>query len=480
MNDLVSSSVRRTLFSMAFPMLAATLAINIYNLTDTYFVSQLGTLPLAAMGFTMPVVMLLGFAAGGLGTGVTTLVSHAIGRKDHDAAATLATHGIVLTVIVSMTLAVTGFLCMDPIFTRLGAKEDTLPLIRQFMGIWFLGGLTNALPMMGNGLLMSCSDSKAASRLMMAGTAINIVLNPILIRGYLGLPAMGISGSALATVLSQTVSTVWLLNLLIRKHHLVVFRRWPVAAYLASWRQIVAFAIPSILSMVLMPVSAAVMTWILSSFGNEAVAAVGAAGRIEMLAFVIPMALGMSLMPFVSQNFGAKRMDRIREARSLAVRFALGYGGIVTVVFILAAPWLAAAFTDDPKVSGTLIWYIRIISFGYGMLEVHRYSGFIFTGLHRPVLSTVLNAVRVLVLLIPLALLGAKTGDVRGVFAGRLLADLIIGTIGIIWVWHVCRVSGLPRSDPPRRVNCETKEHEEQPAATAATATGNPGDATVL
>jgi len=93
---LVERNVARTLFSMAFPMLAGTFAMNAYNLTDAWFVSRLGTLPLAAMGFTFPVVILLTFVAGGLGVGVTTLVSHAIGRHDHGDAARLVTHGVTL------------------------------------------------------------------------------------------------------------------------------------------------------------------------------------------------------------------------------------------------------------------------------------------------------------------------------------------------------------------------------------------------
>jgi Na+-driven multidrug efflux pump len=186
--------------------------------------------------------------------------------------------------------------------------------------------------------------------------------------------------------------------------------------------------------MMLMPISAAIITRILSGCGPEAVAATGAAQRIEMFAFAIPMALGMSLTPFVSQNFGAARMDRIREARRVATWFALGYGAAVAGLFVAGAPALAALFTDDPKVAATLVSYIRIISFGYGMMEVHRYCGFFLTGMHRPASATVLNAIRVLVLLIPLSYLGSHLWGVMGVFSGRLATDVIVGCVGMVWV----------------------------------------------
>ncbi len=358
---LVRRGVRRTLFNMAFPMLAGTFAMNAYTLTDTWFVSRLGTLPLAAMGFTFPVIMLLTCVAGGLGSGITALVSHAIGRHNHVAAARVATHGIILTMATSAVISIAGYWSIGIIFAWLGADAKTMPLIGDYMRTWYIGAIFMSLPMIGNGVLISAGDSKAASRFMIMGTIINAILNPILIFGWLGFPALGIRGSALATVIAQASATIWLFCLLFRKHHLIAFANQGIKDWLASCRKIIRFGIPGILSMILMPVSAMVITSIVSGFGNEAVAACGAAGRIEMFAFVIPMALGMSMTPFVSQNFGAGRLDRVRESITLATRFAMLYGGGVAVVFFLCAPAFASVFTDDPKVANFLIAYIRII-----------------------------------------------------------------------------------------------------------------------
>jgi putative MATE family efflux protein len=447
---LVRRSVTRTLFSMAFPMLAGTFAMNAYNLTDTWFVSRLGTLPLAAMGFTFPVIMLLTCVAHGIGSGVTTLVSHAIGRRHHADASRFVTHGMMLTLSVTAVMSVGGYLLIVPVFTALGADAKTLPLIGEYMRTWYLGAVFMTLPMLGNGILISAGDSRAASGMMIVGTVVNVILDPIMIFGYLGCPAMGIRGAALATVIAQGVSTVWMIHLLCRKHRLLRWGPQELGGYRDSLRRIVRFAVPSILSMVLMPISTTVITKVLSTFGNEVIAATGAAGRIEMFAFMVPMALGISLTPFVSQNFGAGRMDRVREAQKVATRFALGYGGLIAIAFFLAAPWLAAVFTDDPKVAATLVSYIRIISFGYGMMEVHRYCGFFLTGMHKPVSATVLNAVRVLVFLIPLSYLGAHVGGVIGVFGGRLATDIIVGILGMAWVSRVLKAE-VGHSDAARR-----------------------------
>jgi putative MATE family efflux protein len=434
MSVLVQRGVRETLVRMALPMLAGTFAMNAYYLADAWFVSKLGTQPLAAMAFTIPVVTLLTFVAGGIGTGITTLVSHALGRHDHDDAARLVTHGIALTVTFTTVVSIAGFLTVDAVFRRLGADATTLPLIGQFMRIWYLGALTMSLPMMGNGILISCGDSRNASRLMVFGSALNVILNPILIFGPGGLPALGMRGSALATVISQTVSMSWLLYLLSRKHHLLRFRSESVVSYLVSWRRILGFAIPCVVSMAMLPISIGIITWIMSRFGSEAVAASGAATRLEMFAFVVPMALGISLTPFVSQNFAARRIDRIHEAQKLSASFALLYGGAVALLFIVAAPRLAGIFSDDPQVTRVMIAYLRIIPLGYGMMEVHRYCGFMLTGLQDPPASLALNMIRIIVLLIPLSWLGAHWFGLQGMFAGRLITDATVGSVGLAWV----------------------------------------------
>ncbi len=436
---LVHRGVGRTLVGMAVPMLAGTFAMNAYSITDTWFVSQLGTRPLAAMSFTFPVVMMISCVAGGLGNGLTMLVSHALGRGDRTTAARLTTHGLLLMVAVTLTLAGLGMVFIGPIFRQLGVDDATLPLVEQYMNIWFAGALTMSLPHVGNGILISLGDSRAASRLMVLGTVLNAILDPIMIFGLLGFPRLEMRGAALATVISQATSAVWLLTLLARKHGLLRRPGGIVRDCLPSWRRIAAMGSPSILSMMLMPLSASVITRLLGGFGHEAVAAAGAAGRIEMFAFVIPMALGMSLTPFMSQNFGAHRLDRIREALRLAVTFALLYGALMTALFVTLAPWIASWFTQDPKVAEIFVTYTRIIAFGYGALEVQRYGSFTLNGLHKPLSSTAISVIRVLVVLIPLSTLGVHVAGIRGLFAARLITDLSCGTLSILWAWRAVR-----------------------------------------
>lgn len=130
---LTEGPVGRRLFLLAVPMLAGTFAMTTFNLADTYFVSRLGTLPLAAMGFTFPVIMFIGCIAHGLGMGTTSVVSRSIGEGDYEAARRITTHNLILAVAVVAVLAAVGWLTIEPVFRAIGATDDVLPLIRQYM-----------------------------------------------------------------------------------------------------------------------------------------------------------------------------------------------------------------------------------------------------------------------------------------------------------------------------------------------------------
>jgi putative MATE family efflux protein len=434
MAQLIKFDVKETLFSMALPMLVATVTMNAYNLADTWYVAQLGTLPLAAMGFVFPVVMFFTFIARGVSIGITALTSNAFGRQDNHTASNVVTYGAMLIVILSALLTVIGYFTINPVFSQMGADQKTLPLVTGYMETWYFGAVFMAVPMMGNGVLIALGDSKSASRFMALGALVNIILDPILIFGWLGIPAMGIFGAALATVISQALSTVWLFYLLTAKHKLLKFKLPELNLLIVSWKEIARFAVPASLTMMLMPITAGIITALISEHGVEAVAAASAAGRMEMFAFVIPMALGMTLTPFISQNYGGNRIDRILEARQYVTKFALFYGLCITLLFFICAPYLATLFSNDPQVIQIFITYVRTVSFGYGMMEVHRYCGFFLTGMNKPLYTTVLNLTRTLGLLLPLSFLGSHYGGVEGIFTGRLITDVFSGTIGLLLV----------------------------------------------
>ena len=422
-------SIRKGMCRTALSMVPATLALCGYNLADTYFVGKLpGVHPLAAMGFTLPVIMLIGCIFRGMTIGVMTTCAQALGAQKQQRASRLVSSGVLLILLVSILLAVLGTAFSKPLFILFGAAGTTLKLVETYMNIWFFGCATASLSMTGNDLLIACGDSKVASMSMILGLGINVVLDPLFIFGWECIPGMGIAGAALATIIAQCIGTILVMSVLHFRHHLLKFELIPRDILFKSWFLTLKYAGPSILGMLMMPLGISVLTRITAAFGDVAVAAVSAAGRLEMAAFVIPMSLGMSLMPFAGQNFGAKRYDRICEGRRFSMRFALFFLTGAAVIFCLFADQIVVWFKDDAEICRIMAECLRITSWGFAGVEIHRFAGFFYTGCGRPSAAAWLNAMRI-GLLIPLSLIALYLNWLTGLFIARLTADVLSAVI---------------------------------------------------
>jgi len=436
-SNYLTGTIGSTMLKTALAMLPGTIAVSGYNLADTYFVAKLGTLPLAAMGYTFPVIMLINCLFHGIGVGIMATVAHAVGGSRHAKAAKLVSSGMILIVAVSLLIGVAGYFSIDWTFRNFGAKGDVCIPIDQYMSIWYLGCVTAAVSMVCNSLLVALGDSRLAGFFMMFGLVLNVLLDPLFIFKW-GF-GMGIAGAAIATVISQFISSCLLVTVLGKRHHMWNFRSLEKRVVRSAWKQIVRFALPAMLGMILMPAGNGVVTRIVATFGDKAVAAAAAAGRLEVLAFMLPMSLGIGLMPMIAQNYGAKKYSRIIGCRHFAMHFAFFYEIFMAAVYFVAAPYIVKYFTDDPQVGAIMVVYLRIIPWGFGMMEVHRYSGFFFTGCNYPHGSAWLSALRIIGLLIPFSLLAMWLGNLQCMFWARLAADLLAGLIGWILVLRMTR-----------------------------------------
>jgi putative MATE family efflux protein len=432
-SKLVEKSISKSIIGMAIPMLAGTFAMTMYQLTNAWFVSRLGTEALAAISFTFPVVMFLTLMIRGIGGGTIPLVAHAIGERDQKKAAVITTHAIILAIPLAGVISILGIFTIAQLFSRFGASGEVLSLIDQYMKIWYIGTIIMVLQLLMSDIIVSTGNTKAVSFLMVGSTVLNAFLDYGLIFGNFGMPKMGIAGAAFATIFSQSAAMIAAFYILYRRLKLVDISALKEVSFIKSWKRIMKFGIPGSLGMIMSPISSAVITKLAADYGTAAVAAMGVASRIEIFAFMIPMTVGIPLVPFIAQNYGAHRMDRIKNARKGTMIFAVLYGVLISTILIIFAEYLARIFSTDIAVINILCSYIYITSIGYGMLEVHRYSGFTMVGTHNPMRASALNVIRVMVLLIPFTITGSIFFKLEGIFWGRFLADILAGLIGIWW-----------------------------------------------
>ncbi|MFB6373004.1 MAG: MATE family efflux transporter [Bradymonadaceae bacterium] len=443
--DLTEGSVARSLFAMAGPMLIGLISVMSMNVVDTYFVGQLGTIPLAAMSFSFPIIFFVGGISTGLGAAGASVISRAVGRDDHASARRLTTHALMLAGALVVLLLLVGFPFMPSIFRLLGASDQVLPLAMDYMRIWLFGMLFFVVPVIGTSALRARGDAKTPMFIMLGGTIINLLLDPALIFGAGPIPALGIEGAALATAIARGIATLVTLSILWTNDQMR-----PVAAGVTerigdSWRQLLRIGAPAAGTNVIAPVTTAILTRLVSTFGEPAVAAYGAGTRIESLAILVFYALSSGLSPLVGQNWGADHRDRTRRALVLSEKVAILWGLITWAIFALGADWLAGVFVEGPDAAEHLAHFLIVVPAGHAAQGVFLVGNATLNAIDRPVQAATLSLLRTLVLTAPLAWLASYWFGLPGVFGSIAVANLLVGIAAAATVHHL--VASAPTGD---------------------------------
>lgn len=432
-NALLTANIAPLLKKLTWPVMGGMLTLMSFNLVDTFFISLLGTQQLAAISFTFPVTFTLISLAIGLSIGTSAVIAKALGSGNEEDAKTDSLSALWLSALLVLLLAVLGFLLLDPLFILLGAKDEILIYIREYMVIWLAGSVLLVSPMIGNAILRAAGETKIPSLVMAASGLVNAVLDPIFIFGFGPIPAMAMQGAALATVISWLTGFVFIIYWLSVKRGMLT--RWflPWRQWLSICRKILHIGLPAAGANMLTPLAMAILTAIMASYGPEAVAAFGVGARIESIACLVVLALSMTLPPVISQNFGAAQFQRVRQAYELCCRFVLGWQAAVYLLLAVLAYPIANVFTDNAQVAEYVRWFIWIMPVAYGLQGVIILTNSSFNALHLPAKAVLLSLFRLFICYVPLAWLGGVFFGVAGVFIGCIIANLITATVAYYW-----------------------------------------------
>ncbi|MEM7716405.1 MAG: MATE family efflux transporter [Cyanobacteria bacterium P01_A01_bin.68] len=444
---LTEGNIASTLVKLTIPMVWGVFSIIAFNLVDTYFVGQLGTGPLAAMSFTFPVVMTLGSLSMGLGVGASSVISRAIGEGDHQRVQKFTTNSLTLAITAVVIFVIFGLLTIDPLFTALGASADVLPLVRDYMQIWYIGMVFLVVPMVGNNAIRASGNTITPSLIMMFSAALNIVLDPLLILGIGGFPRLELQGAAIATVIARATTLIAALFVLHFKERMLYLKIPSAQDTFWCWKDILYVGLPAAGSNMINPISIGVVTSLLAGFGAEAVAAFGVASRIESLAMIALIALSASMAPFVGQNWGAKKYARVGKALQLSFLFCIIWGLIGAAILAVSAPTLVNFFNQNPDVVRIASQYLWIVPISYAGAGIILVSNSAFNALGKPIPSVVMTVTRMFLLYIPLAYFGGQLYGVNGIFGAACISNLIVGIAAYIWNQRTCSAKAAKKAE---------------------------------
>ncbi len=430
--DPIGQSIR----SLMLPMLVGMIALISYNVADTYFVAQIGTLELAAISFTFPISFIVGAITMGFGIGTSSVAARLFGANKRDEAERVTLHAILLGVVTGICVVLIGISTIDPLFRLLGADETTLPIIHRYMRIYYWGGVFLVVPMITNSVLRASGDAKTPAKLMSVAAILNIVLDPILIFGLFGFPALGVEGAAIATVLSNAGTMIASVGVVYFRDKLLSFNGFDLQLIMDSWKRILHVGLPSMTSSLIAPVTTAFITYQVAQFGQEAVAGFGVASRVEGLSLLALMALSAAVTPFVGQNFGAGNHQRVQSGVNWCYRFSLIYGIVVAIFMALTCTFIAGLFTHDPKAIDTTTLHMRIVPLSYLALGAAMTANGAFNAIGKPMPAMWISLSRTILIYAPMAFILAKLFGLVGVFVAACLANFVSGSLGFVWFRH--------------------------------------------
>lgn len=435
--DLSKGKIPKQLFTLVWPMLFGMLGMVVFNLADTYFIGRLGVAELAAISYSFPVIMFINSLSQGIGIGTSSLISRNIIVTDRESVRMMASRALLLGFLVVLAFVAAGLLTIRPLFSALGARDEILGYVSDYMRIWYLGVPFVVFPMIGNNIVRATGDTFMPGMLMLNSAIINVVLDPLLIFGIGPFPQMGIRGAALATVIARSVSFTLILIILIRREKLLTARLGRIKEILATWKKVLYVAGPAALGMLITPISIGFITRILSGFGKEAVAAFGVGSRVEMFALMVIASLGSVMIIFIGQNFSKRKFGRIFSAMNYARNFSLIWGVMVFLVLLFFGRAIAGVFTGDPDVIKIAASYFLIVGASYGFQGLVMLSTASFNGLNKPYPSVAFSMIRMLLLYVPLAWIGSRILGLQGVFWAGFTANIIVGILSFAFLFHM-------------------------------------------
>ena len=443
-NKMGVQPVNRLLVSMSVPMMVSMLVQALYNVVDSIFVASLSEDALTAVSLAFPWQNLMIAVGVGTGVGVNAWLSRCLGEKDQRSANATAENGIFLAMTSYRVFAVTGMLISRPFFTLQTSSAVIAEEGFQYMWIVSVFGIGLFLQTMNEKILASTGRTNLTMVSQLAGAAINIVLDPIMIFGLFGFPALGVAGAAIATVTGQIIGGllgVWF-NSRLNREIQIRFRGFRPDRGIIG--HIYSVGLPSIILQSIGSIMTFSMNQILISFSTTAAAVLGVYFKLQSFVFMPIFGLNNGMVPIVAYNYGAAKPVRIMKTLKLAIAYALSIMGVGLLLFQLLPGTFLDLFQASDNMKSIGIPALRIISLcfvpaGFGII-----CGSFFQAMGHGMIAMWVSIVRQLGALIPLAWLLSRTGQLNLVWLAFPLAEIVAVLITTFGLRRVIRTQIRP------------------------------------
>lgn len=423
MKDLTQGSVLKHLIQMA-AFLAVSMGVQtLYLLADLYWVGRLGKEAIAAVGVAGNLNMIVLALTQMLGVGTTTLIAQSAGRKDQPRAELIFNQSFIMSLLVMVGLGVIGFCVRVAYADSLSADPPTAALARSYL-LWFMPALLLQFPLVTLGsALRATGIIKPAVGFQILSVILNMMLAPLLVFGLAGLPRLGVTGAAVATLLSILVADILMIAYFVRKYDYLRFRRSLWRPQVQSWWALLRIGLPAGAEFALLFLFVLIVYGIIRDFGPAAQAGFGIGSRVMQAMFLPVVALSFAVSPVVGQNFGGRKGDRVRQSIYAAIGVATAIMALLALMAHYFPGFLLRPFSSDPRVLAVGGEYLQIAALNFVAAGIVFSSSSAFQGLGHTIPPLLSSLMRVFLFALPAMLLARHPG-----FQLRTLWYLSVGS----------------------------------------------------
>lgn len=438
-NKMGTMPVNRLLVTMSIPMIISMLVQALYNVVDSVFVSRINENALTAVSMAFPIQNLMIAVAVGTGVGTNALLSRSLGEKNQEMADKAANNSVFLACASYIVFLIFGLTCSELFYKLQTDIPEIIAYGKDYISVVSVLSFGLFLQVAFDRMLQATGRTFHTMFTQGAGAVINIILDPILIFGWFGLPKMEVAGAALATVIGQIIAAIISAVLNITKNtdiHLEFRDMKPDKEVIGH---IYAVGLPSIIMSSIGSVMTFCMNKILMSFTSTATAVFGVYFKLQSFVFMPVFGLNNGMVPIIAFNYGAKQKQRIMKTMKLAMVYAFGMMAVGLLIFQLCPAFLLELFNASDSMLAIGVPALRTISISFLFAGFSIVSISMLQALGHGIYSMFISVGRQLVVLIPVAYLLAQTGNLHLVWLAFPLAEIMAIVLSIIFMRKVLK-----------------------------------------
>ncbi len=361
--NLLKDNVPKLVKKLAVPAMVGTLFQTLYNIVDTFFAGKISPEALSALSKSFPIYFIIIATSIGVTVAGTSLIGNSIGENDKSKTINYFTHIIFYGIIVSIVITYLGLSYSEKVFSLMGSTNEVIFLGLQYTDVIYSGSVIFILVVALNSLLHAEGDTKTYRNVLILSFFLNIILNPILIFGFLFIPAMGVKGIGFATIIAQSISLIIILVKVLKNSKVKEITKDYLIPKIFYFKNIFFQSMPITVSICGYALAAAIIFTYVGQSGEYAVAGYGVGTRIEQVVLLPILGINTAIISIISQNYGAKNFSRIKETYFTAIKYAFIIMVISGIVVFVSASIITSIFSSDPEVIEYGKRYLKISAF---------------------------------------------------------------------------------------------------------------------